>query len=50
MLTTERTHGRMTLALFDEVSLDFVAYHAAVFVAVVFVLLAIQWLLDRRRR
>lgn len=40
----------MTLALFDDVSLDYVTYQAAVFVAVVFVLLIIQWLLDRRRR
>ena len=39
----------MTFALFD-VSLTSVGYHAAVFVAVFVVLLALQWLLDRRRR
>jgi len=36
-------------AFFDDVSLIFVGFHAAVFVAVLVVLLAIQWLLDRRR-
>jgi hypothetical protein len=40
----------MTFALFDDVWPVFVGYHAAVFVAVFVVLLAIQWLLDRRRR
>jgi hypothetical protein len=37
-------------ALFDDVSLIFLGFHAAVFVAVVVVLLAIQWILERRRR
>jgi hypothetical protein len=49
-LTPERQTAPMTFALFDDVSLDFVSYHAAVFVAVVIVLLSIQWLLDKRRR
>jgi hypothetical protein len=49
-LTPERLTAQMTFAFFDDVSLDFVSYHAAVFVAVVVVLLAIQWLLDTRRR
>jgi hypothetical protein len=40
----------MTFALFDDVSLVSLSYHAAVFVAVVVVLLAIQWLLDKSRR
>jgi hypothetical protein len=40
----------MTFAPFDDVSLISLRYHAAVFVAVVVVLLAIQWLLDKRRR
>jgi hypothetical protein len=40
----------MTFALFDDVSLISLSYHAAVFVAVVVVLLAIQWLLDKSRR
>jgi hypothetical protein len=40
----------MTFALFDDVPLNFLSYHAAVFVAVIVVLLAIQWLLDRHRR
>ena len=39
----------MTFAFYDD-SIIFVGYHAAVFVAVVFVLLAVQYLLDRRRR
>jgi len=39
----------MTFALFDDVSLVSLSYHAAVFVAVVVVLLAIQWLLDKSR-
>lgn len=30
--------------------LSFVGFHAAVFVAVVVVLLAVQWLFDRERR
>lgn len=37
-------------ALFDDLSLVFVWFHVAVFVAVVVVLLAIQWILDKRRR
>jgi hypothetical protein len=37
-------------ALFDDVSLISLSYHAAVFVAVVVVLLSIQWILERRRR
>ena len=49
MLTPELLTAPMTFALFDDVLLNFVSYHAAVFVAVVIVLLAIQWLLDRRR-
>jgi hypothetical protein len=49
-LTPEWLTAPMTFVLFDDVSLDFVSYHAAVFVAVVVVLLAIQWLLDTRRR
>jgi hypothetical protein len=40
----------MTFALFDDVSLISLSYHGAVFFAVVVVLLAIQWLLDKRRR
>jgi hypothetical protein len=39
----------MTFALFDDVSLISLSYHAAVFVAVFVVLSVIQWLLDRRR-
>lgn len=39
----------MTFALFDDVLLISLSYHAAVFVAVVVLLLAVQWLLDRRR-
>ena len=42
--------ARTTFELLDDVSLISLGYHAAVFVAVVVVLLAIQWLLDRRRR
>jgi hypothetical protein len=45
-----QTDARMTFALFDDESLIFAGYHAAVFVAVVFVLVAVQWLLERRRR
>lgn len=37
-------------ALFDDLSLIFLWFHVAVFVAVVVVLLAIQWILERRRR
>jgi hypothetical protein len=48
-LTPEQPTARMTFALFDDVSLISLSYHAAVFVAVVVVLLAIQWLLERRR-
>ena len=44
MLKPEWTHGLMTFALFDDVSLIFVSYHAAVFVAV-FAFLAIGWAL-----
>ena len=40
----------MTFALFDDVSLISLSFHAAVFVAVVVVLLAIQWLTDKNRR
>jgi hypothetical protein len=40
----------MTFALFDDASRISLNYHAAVFVAVVVVLLAIQWLLDKGRR
>ena len=40
----------MTFALFDDRTLVFVGFHAAVFLAVFVVLLAIQWLFDRRRR
>ncbi len=40
----------MTLALFEDAPLDFAVYQAAVFVAVVVLLSAIQWLLDGRRR
>jgi hypothetical protein len=42
--------GPMTFVLFDDRSLIFVGFHAAVFFAVLVVLLAIQWLLERRRR
>lgn len=40
----------MTFALFDDETFIFVGYHAAVFVAVVVVLVAVQWLVERRRR
>ena len=40
----------MRLAFADTDSLIFAGFHAAVFVAVVVVLLAIQWMLDRRGR
>jgi hypothetical protein len=40
----------MTFTLFDDASLVSLSYHAAVFGAVVVVLLAIQWLLDKSRR
>jgi hypothetical protein len=49
-LTPEPTAARTEFALFDDLSLIFLGFHAAVFVAVVVVLLAIQWLLDRGRR
>ena len=38
----------MSFAFADIDSLIFAGFHAAVFVAVVVVLLAIQWMLDRR--
>lgn len=40
----------MTFALFYDESFISAAYHAAVFVAVVLALVAVQWLLERRRR
>jgi hypothetical protein len=40
----------MPFAFVETDTLSFAAYHAAVFVAVVVVLLAVQWLFDRRGR
>jgi hypothetical protein len=39
----------MRFALVETDTLVFVGFHAAVFVAVVVVLLAVQWLFERRR-
>jgi hypothetical protein len=39
----------MRFALAETDTLVFAGFHAAVFVAVVVVLLAVQWLLERRR-
>jgi hypothetical protein len=40
----------MRFAFVDTVTLIFIGFHAAVFVAVVIVLLTIQWLLERGGR